>query len=150
MNALPGFKPFHDPSRKPQWAQLSRLGGDRVAILFKELRQSLGRIDGIVERLSFAGNEDGWVVQYCAGNAELFTARISPGLLEVKIPLDSDGVASKIPQLSGVLRRAIQDSQNASFWHFCLKNRATVRSFANLVTARSKQISKVASVVRHN
>jgi hypothetical protein len=143
MNALPGFKPFHDPSRKPQWAQLSRLGGDRVAILFKELRQSLGRIDGIVERLSFAGDEDGWVVQYCAGNTELFTARISPGLLEVKIPSESGGVESKMLQLSAALKRAIQNSQSARFWQFCLKNRAMVHSFASLVAARSKQISKV-------
>ncbi len=146
MNPLPEFqfKPFHDPSRKPPWAQLSRLGGDRVAILFKELRQSLGKIDAIVERLWFSGAEEGWVVQYSVGNTELFTARISSGLLEVKVPFESADVecSSMMPQLSAVLKRAIRISQNTDPVRFRLENRAMVRSFSKLVAARSRQISK--------
>lgn len=141
---ISGFRPFHDPSTKPQWAQLSRLGGDRVAILFKELRASLGKIGGITERLHFAGIEEGWVVRYGVGGAELFTARISPGKLEVKLPWESASAERpfRMPQPSAALRRSIQISQDSNSARICLKNRAAVRSFSSLVLARSKLISK--------
>jgi len=139
------FKPFYDPSTKPQWGQLSRLGGDRVAILFKELRTSLGKIEGIIERLYFSGVEDGWVVRYCIGNTELFTARISPGSLEVKLPSDFAGPEKpfKIPQLSAALKGAVQNSPSGNSTRICVRNRAMVHSFSNFVAARSKLLLKV-------
>jgi hypothetical protein len=146
MNALAGFrfKPFYDPSRKPQWGQLIRLGGDRVAILFKELRTSLGNIDGIIEGLYFSGVDDGWVVRYCVRNTELFTTRILPGALEVKLPSESADAERpfQMPPLSAVLKRAMLNSKDVNSTRFCLNNRAAVRSFSNLVAARSKLISK--------
>ncbi len=138
------FKPFYDPSVKPQWAQLSRLGGDRVAILFKELRASLGKIDVIVERLHFSGIEDGWVVRYSVGPCEVFTARISPGVLEVKLPADfvEAGKPFKLPQASAALKSAIPNFQSGEPMRIRLTNRAMVRSFSNLAAARVRFFSK--------
>ncbi|HUZ47461.1 MAG TPA: hypothetical protein VMW54_12570 [Terriglobia bacterium] len=144
MNSEFRFEPFYDPSVKPQWAQLSRLGGDRVTILFKELRASLGKIDGIVERLHFSGIKDGWVVRYSVGPCELFTARISPGLLEVKLPADFVGAGKpfKLPQPSAALKSAIPKVQSGEPTRIRLTNRARVRSFSNLAVARGRLFSK--------
>ena len=144
MNSEFYFKPFYDPLVKPQWAQLSRLGGDRVAVLFKELRASLGKIDGLIERLHFSGIEDGWVVRYSVGHCELFTARISPGELEVKLPADfvEEGKPFKLPQASAALISSIPNSQSGEPTRIRLTSRAMVRSFSNLAAARSRLFSK--------
>jgi hypothetical protein len=66
-----------DPEVKPTWAQLTRLGGDRVAILFEDLRRRIGVIDGLIEDLYFAGCEEGWVPRYRLGGETVALIRIS-------------------------------------------------------------------------
>ncbi len=134
------------PARKPGWAQLIRLGGDGVAILFGELRKSVGRIDGVVERLHYSAKEERWVVQYRVGDAVLFTAWISPGLLEAGIVLTRSDVERllRTHNLSGTVRNAIRagaTEQGQDSIRFPLKDRRMVRSFLNLVRAKKSLIS---------
>lgn len=129
------------PARKPGWAQLTRLGGDRVAILFGELRKSVGKIDGMVERLYYAAAEARWVVQYKVGSVPLFTVRIVPGLLEACMPLSLSEceILLATRSLSETIRSAIRSSASeARLKLVCLPltDRRKVRSFANLVRAK--------------
>jgi len=134
------------PARKPGWAQLVRLGGDGVAVLFDELRKLVGRIDGVVERLHYSAGEERWVVQYRVGDAELFTVRISPGLLEAGMALNrSDaGRLLRNHNLSGTTRDAIRTAAAEpwqGFVRYPLKDRRGVRSLVNLARARKNLIS---------
>lgn len=131
------------PAKRPEWAQLIRLGGDRVAVLFDELRKAVGKIDGIVERLHFSAGEGRWVVQYSIGGSELFTARILPGSLEALMPL-APSEAEKLIEMPGlgktfreVVRTKTQGGRSGSI-NLLLKDNRIVRSFANLVRAKSK------------
>lgn len=139
------LNPVRGPAKKPEWAQLIRLGGDRVAMLFQELRQSVGTVDGIVERLH--GSEGRWVVRYDLGGTELFTARISPGLLEAVIPLSPSDQARllRMRSLSGTIKDAVRNSANeagSNSIRLRLTGRRVVRSFASLVKAKSKLVSQ--------
>lgn len=134
------------PARKPGWAQLIRLGGDRVAILFDELRQLVGKIDGVVERLHYSARERRWMVQYRVGDAELFTVWISPGLLEAAMALNRSDVERLLRNhnLSGTIRdtiRAGAKEPGQRFIRFPLKDRRSVLSFASLVKAKNRLIS---------
>jgi hypothetical protein len=134
------------PARNPGWAQLIRLGGDRVAILFDVLRKSVGRIDGVVERLHYSASDGCWVVQYRVGGLGLFAARISPGLLEAVIDLNRREVECLLQarKLSGGVRDAIRIGTSAAgsgSVRFPLKNRCAVRAFANLARAKSSLTS---------
>lgn len=134
------------PARKPGWAQLIRLGGDSVAILFDELRKSVGKIDGVVERLHYSARERRWMVQYRVEDAELFSVWISPGLLEAAMALNRSDVEMLLRhhKLSGTIRDTIRASAKdpgQSFIRFPLKDRRSVRSFASLVKAMSSLIS---------
>jgi hypothetical protein len=134
------------PARKAAWAQLIRLGGDRVAILFDELRKSVGRIDGVVQRLHYSVIDERWMVQYEVGDAELFTVRISPGVLEAGMALSRSEVKRLLQNrtLSKSVRDVIQNTANAgglSSLRFPLRDRRAVRSFANLARARNSLIS---------
>jgi len=131
------------PARKPGWAQLIRLGGDHVAILFGELRNSVGKIDGIVERLHYAAGEARWFVQYEVGSVPLFAVKITPGLLEGCVPLSlSEGETLLATRsLSKTIRNAIRRSTSeARLSRVCLPltDRRKVRSFANLVRAKDR------------
>jgi len=133
------------PAKKPEWAQLIRLGGDRVAILFEELRKSVGTVDGIVEQMRYS--EGRWVVQHDMGGIELFTARITPGLLEAVLPLNPSD-AERLPgmrKLSRTIQEAIRNGAGKAgsrSLRLRLADRRTVRSFASLVKAKSKPILK--------
>jgi hypothetical protein len=131
---------------KAEWAQLIRLGGDRVAILFDELRMSVGGIDGLVQRLHYSDVEERWVVRYEVGDAELFTVRISPGVLEASLTLSWPEVESLLQNrtVSKNVRDVIQNGAReagSSSARFLLRDRRTVRSFANLARARKSLIS---------
>jgi uncharacterized protein (DUF302 family) len=134
------------PATQPGWARLIRLGGDRVAILVDELRKSVGRIDGVVQRMHYSATEEKWVVQYAVGGVELFTVRISPGVLEANMAL-SQPEAERLLQnrtLSGNIRGEIKNKTSeagSSPGRFLLKDRRTVRSFVNLARARTNLIS---------
>ncbi|MGA8183849.1 MAG: hypothetical protein WB819_09410 [Terriglobia bacterium] len=129
------------PARKSGWAQLIRLGGDGVAILFGELRKLVGRIDGVVERLHYSAKEERWVVQYRVEDAELFTVWISPGLLEAGMTLNRSDVGRLLRNhnLSGTVRDALRagatEPEQDSI-RFPLKDRRRVRSFSNLARAK--------------
>lgn len=134
------------PARKPGWAQLIRLGGDRVAILLGELRKSVGKIDGIVERLRYSADEARWVVQYEVGSVPLFTVRIMPGLLEGCMPLSLSESETLLAtrSLSGNIRSAIRSSASEARLNLVclpLTDRRTVRSFANFVRAKNRLMS---------
>lgn len=134
------------PARMPGWAQLIRAGGDGVAILFGELRKSISRIDGVVERLRYSATEQRWMVEYQARGRELFNVRISPRLLEASMALSRSDVAGILRNhsLSGVVRDAIRAGEmerGESFIRFILTNRQRVRSFAGLARARNRLIS---------
>lgn len=137
----------HGPAKKPEWAQMIRLGGDRVAILLEELRKAAGKVDGIVEVVLFSGKRGGWVVQYEVESSELFTAHIAPGVLEVVIPLSRSEIKSllRIRNLSGNIQEAIRQSSDGSATarvEFELMNRRRVHSFANLVMAKARFAQK--------
>jgi len=134
------------PARKPGWAQLIRLGGDGVAVLFGELRRSVGRIDGVVERLHYSSKEERWVVQYRVGGAELFVVWISPGVLEAGMALNRSDVERLLRNysLSGTVKDAIRagaTEPGQGLVRFPLKDRRMVRSFVNLARARNILIS---------
>ena len=134
------------PARKPGWAQLVRLGGDGVAVLFGELRRSVGRIDGVVERLHYSSWEERWVVQYRVGDAELFTVRISPGVLEAGMALNRSDVEQLLQnhKLSGTVRDAIRGGameSGESCVRLALRDRRMMRSFVNLARAKNILIS---------
>lgn len=80
---------LRDPNRQPDWAQLTRLGGDRAAVLFEKLRRELGGIDGLVEELFYDGTEPGWTPRYRVGARLLATVAIRPGRLEASVTLES-------------------------------------------------------------
>jgi hypothetical protein len=134
------------PARKPGWAQLIRLGGDGVAVLFGELRRSVGQIDGVVERLQYSSREERWVVQYRVGGAELFIVWISPGVLEAGMVLNRSDVEQLLRNLnlSGTIRgaiRAVATEPGQGLVRFALKDRRMVRSFVNLARAKNSLIS---------
>jgi hypothetical protein len=134
------------PAKKPEWAQLVRLGGDRVAILFDELRKLVGRIDGVVERLRYSTTEGRWIVEYQVGGDKLFTVRISPGLLEADMFLSPSEIETVLAtrKLGGTIKDEIRTAAGQSgpcSVRFPLKDRRTVRSFANLVRVKDKLVS---------
>lgn len=134
------------PATQPGWAQLIRLGGDRVAILVDELRKSVGRIDGVVQRMHYSATEENWVIRYEVGGAELFTVRISPGVLEANVALIRPEVERLLqnPTLSKSVRGVIQNGaseEGTNSIRFLLRDRSMVRSFANLARLRNRLIS---------
>lgn len=136
------------PAKKPGWAQLVRLGGDRVAILFGELRKDVGRIDGVVERLHYSAKEERWMVQYRVEDAQLFTVRILPGLLEADVPMSAAeaGALASTGKLSGVIQEALgvcAGGDGANSVRLALKDRRAVRSFANFLRVRIRLLRNV-------
>jgi len=138
------------PAKKPGWAHLARLGGDRVAILFGELRKDVGRIDGVVERLHYSPAEDRWLVQYRVEDAELFTVRILPGLLEAGVPLGAEEADALLGtrKVGGAIRAALdgwagKDGQNS--FRLALKDRRAIRSFANFIRVKARLARNVRS-----
>lgn len=134
------------PARMPGWAQLIRAGGDGVAILCAELRKSVSRIDGVVERLRYSATEQRWMVEYQVRGRELFSVRISPGLLEASIALSRSDVEGLLGNrnLSGAVRDALRAGAvepGERRIQFILADRQRVRSFANLARAKNRLIS---------
>ncbi len=138
--------PFRDPQRQPDWAQLTRWGGDRVAVLFEDLRKRIGKIEGLVEDLHYSGAEDGWTPRYRVGGDTLFIAHVAPGKLEVTLALD----AARWEQLRSSRKAGRRMTQTLSAarleegkvsLRLPLSNRAAVRSFSALVVLAGKLLS---------
>ncbi len=127
----------------PQWAQLSRLAGDRAAILFEELRKRVGAIPGLVEELRYDEVEKRWTPHYLLGAEVLFTAHILPAALEAmtalsasqrdrllrsrKIGLAMRQIIEKAPMVGGSVPVRVR-----------LNNQAAVGAFAAVITAKSR------------
>ncbi len=137
--------PFRNPEAKPDWAKLTRLAGDRAAILFEELRRRLGRIEGIQEDLHYYGPDIGWAPRYRVRGDALFTAHILPGRLETTIGLESPlrekllGSSRVASRIKDAIRSA-PTGDGAAAPRVWLSNQATVRSFAQIVWMKSKFI----------
>jgi hypothetical protein len=138
--------PFHDPDRRPDWAQLTRLGGDRAAILFEQLRAQVADIGGLVEGLHYGGPELGWTPRYMLGATTLFTAHIFPGRLEASIDLDV-AACEKIlasPQTGAGLKAALRQAQRAgksTTVRMPISTLADVRAFAREVRRKGKIVA---------
>lgn len=129
-----------------QWAQLTRLAGDRAAILFEELRKRVGTIPGLVEELRYDGVEKRWTPHYRLGEEALFAAPILPAALEATTTLD----AFEREKLLGSRRIGLAMKQSIAraptvggsvHMRVRLNSQATVRAFAALIVMKSKLVS---------
>lgn len=135
--------PLHAAHAQPQWAQLTRLAGDRAATLFEELRQRVSRIGGLAEELHYEP-QSGWEPRYLMGGLKLFSVSIRPGLLEVTLPLD-ETLRQRLlaaPRVRAEIKKALEKIENpASELTLPLSDRAAVRAFSKLVLIRGKSIA---------
>jgi hypothetical protein len=130
--------PFCDVGAKPQWAQLTRLGGDRVAILFEDLRTQISAIDGLVEELHFNGPEEGWLPRYRVSNQVLLRVEVRPGSLTAVVELE-ESLAKKLlnsPAGAGRIKtwfRAAAIREGIALLRVRLSSRAHTRSLTKLI-----------------
>ncbi len=114
-----------------------RWGGDRVTVLFDELRRSLASVEGLNEDLHFLGPEEGWAPRFRVGERTLFVAHIAPGSLEVTMllgPVERERLehATKSRKLKSLLAQAAQRPEGIII-RMQAANSNDVRSFASLV-----------------
>jgi len=127
----------------PQWAQLTRLAGDRAAILFDDLRRRVGGIEGLIEELYYDAVKERWIPRYRLGESVLFVVHILPAALEATVTLDTaqrDKLLSS-RKLSATMKQLIRQAQTVEgrvSVHVRLNNRAAVRAVANLIATKSK------------
>ncbi len=134
---------FRDRDTPPSWAQLTRLAGDRAAILFEDLRRRLGKIDGLREELYYHEAESGWAPRYKLGEQVLCTAHILPGILEASLELEAPLRESVLnsPRVAAVIREAVRRAPVAPgvvALRLRLSNASLVRSFATIVIMKSR------------
>jgi len=130
--------PFRDPHTKPQWAQLTRLGGDHVAILFEDLRTQISGIIGLVEELHFSGPEEGWLPRYRVGHQVLLTVQILPGSLTAVVELDESLARNLLnsPSEPGRIKawlRPVAIREGIALLRARLLSRAHTRSLTKLI-----------------
>ena len=134
---------LRDPNRQPDWAQLTRLGGDRAALLFEEFRRGLAAIDGLVEELFYDGSERGWTPRYRVGVRVLASVAIRPGALEAAVELER-ALAERLlasARTAKSLKEAIRlapVSGGAIRLRVRLSTAAEVRALARVVRMKSK------------
>lgn len=135
--------PFFGPEMKSKWAHLSRLGGDRVAILFEELRRRAGAIEGLAEELVFAGDQAGWTPTYSVEGKILFSAHVGAGSLAVMMRMDARErdrlLASK--RVSAAARKALEVARNEGGEYslrIAVRSRGDVTAAARLIVLRSR------------
>jgi hypothetical protein len=123
---------------------LTRLGGDRVAILFEELRRRISTISGLVEELYFCGPAQGWGPRYRVGDRVLLKVHIVPGNLGATVELEemlfinllsSPKIASKIKMWF----RTVSIREGIALLRVRLSSRADICSLANLVVRVSRE-----------
>lgn len=147
QTTAPPQNPFRKPETKPDWAQLTRLGGDRVAILFEDLRARVGRLVGLTEELHYGGTEWGWTPRYRLGNETIFTVHLLPGILEATVEVDAARREKLLAstKLAAGVKAVIRDASpqgGATRARFRLSNGRAVRSFAKFVLMISKFIDR--------
>ena len=142
--------PFRDPARCPQWAELTRLAGDRAAILFEYLRAQVGSIDGLIEDLHYAGPEGGWTPRYRLGGTTLFIAHVLPGVLEASLELDAAACQKLLASpgtgaaLKAAIRQAYRDGEPATV-RMPLSTHADIRAFAKAVRRKGRIVAQPSS-----
>ncbi len=141
--------PYRDPQVQPDWAQFSRLAGDRAAILFEELRAAIGDIEGLREDVCFVSQEVGWAPRYRLGEITLFVVRILPGFLEAIMDLETSEREALLVtkgmsrELRDVLQRPLEQ-HDGTVLRLRLENRSQVRGWARLVKTRSRLAARQA------
>jgi hypothetical protein len=138
--------PFCDRARPPQWAQLTRMAGDRAAILFEDLRSQVADIAGLIEELHYLGPELGWAPRYRVGDDPLFVACIMPGLLEANLALNRAArervlVSRRVAILMKTAVKAAAESGGLARVRVELGSKRAVRAFARLVRFLSKNVA---------
>lgn len=137
--------PFFGPEMKSKWAHLSRLGGDRVAILFEDLRRRAGAIDGLTEELIF--EEEGWTPTYFLEGKRLFSAHIGAGSLEVAMRMEA-GERDRLlgsGRLSAAMKRALEEARNEGgefMVRAAVKSRSDAAAVARLIALRGRTAAK--------
>ena len=150
MNPVEPPNPVTAGHANPQWAQLTRLAGDRAAILFEDLRRRVGTIEGLLEELHYDGVEKRWMPRYRLGEDVLFTAHILPAALEATLTLNAaqrDRVLSS-RKVGAALKQLIRQAPTVAgrvSIRVRLNNRAAVRAFATLIAAKSNLIEAAKS-----
>ena len=129
---------FRDAQAKPDWAQFTRLGGDRVAILFEELRTRIGAISGLVEELYFSGPAEGWGPRYRVGDRVLLKVHIAPGILGATVEMEEKHFIKLLRSRknAGKIKKwfqAVSIREGIALLSVRLSNRADICSLANLV-----------------
>jgi hypothetical protein len=123
---------------------LTRLGGDRVDILFEDLRKRISRISGLVEELHFYGLAQGWAPRYRVGERVLFRVEILPGFLGATIEmegrlyeklLNSAKMASKIK----MWLRTVSIREGIALLRLRLSSRSDNCSLANLLVVLNRE-----------
>ncbi len=141
---------FRDPHARPEWAQFTRLAGDRAAILFEELRAAISDIEGLREDMHFVSEETGWAPRYRLGEVTLFIVRVLPGSLEAVMELEraesealltARGISNEIRD---VLQKAVARDGRTTIAR-PLSRRAQVRNWAKAVRARSRAVARQAT-----
>ena len=142
--------PYRDPHVQPEWAQFTRLAGDRAAILFEELRAAIGDIEGLREDVHFVSEDVGWAPRYRLGESTLFVVRILPGFLEAIMDLErsereallaAKGVSREIKD---ILQKAAGHDSSAAI-RVRLDSRSQVSCWARLVKARGRLVARQAA-----
>lgn len=135
---------LRDPQRPPEWAQLTRLAGDRAAILFEELRRRASAIDGLVEELIYQGPDVGWTPHYRCAATSLFSVLIRPGVLEAVVTLDCRKRERALAS-NRIARRIKQQIRNAPVENELTRLRVPlakvedIRAFASLAVLKSQE-----------
>jgi hypothetical protein len=143
VNAADHPNPVTAGHTNSQWAQLTRLAGDRAAILFEDLRRRLGSIAGLVEELHYDGAAERWTPRYRLGEKVLFTAHILPAALEATVTLDAGERLSLLGsrRLNSTMKHLIRQTpmvEGQFSVRVRLNSRAAVREFAGLVVTRCR------------
>lgn len=134
--------PFRDPDAKPSWAHLTRLGGDRVAILFEALRKRVGSIPGLIEDLHFTGPEEGWAPRYCLGEETVAYVHIRPGILEAVL-YPGDGGGARQESAAGTREAPVttrSDARGKERVRVQLASRAAASAFARRMALACRRL----------
>ena len=147
MNAADPPNPVTAGHTNLQWAQLTRLAGDRAAILFEDLRRRVGNIAGLVEELHYDGVAQCWTPRYRLGEEVLFTAHILPAALEATLTLAAGERISLLGlrRLSSTMKQLIRQAPLVGGQvsvRVRLNSRVAVRAFASLVVTRCRHTTE--------
>jgi hypothetical protein len=139
--------PFRGPARGPGWAELTRLAGDRGAILLMDLRRRISSIHTLQEEVVY-NPERGWDCVYRAGNRTLFTLHVGPALLEATMGLEG-ALRERLLRSSRVgraLQRTLRElplENGTVSLRVRLSNANLVRSFARLAAIKARTLAGV-------